>query len=421
MLHRQKSPNGLTFAMPSPTVDFRRIRSHHSSQNTGFEELTRQLVLANPPTGHTDIEHRGPGADGGVEILVRFADGTCHGWQSKYFVDKFDAGQVAQLKESFESALTNFPGLTRYVIAIPQNLSGSGEGPHSDARSRWNGFVNWAKRKAAAVGRSVAIELWDDTELVRRLTLPDSPYPGMLVSWFDETAFTNHWFRQQFDSVRVDLGERYSPDDHVDFAAQRLLDTLSRNDNFLKIIEAYKERIRIALSSARLVGRDQRAGQSTRRLAHVVTKSLIVLRGYVEAQKWSDGRPLNSEAIRGLTGRLYRATRRPINRRWARKEHDERDDGLDRRFGELNGSTEGLMGGPHYNEDVLQHPAVLIVGEAGTGKSHAIARTIDTHLQDSAPAALFLGQYFELGDPWPQMVAKLGLTHRSREEILGAL
>ncbi|MBX4956012.1 hypothetical protein HJB76_11000 [Rhizobium lentis] len=59
--------------LSNPDINFRNIRKHRSSQNDGFEELTRQLVLAEPPEGATEIEHRGPGADGGVEIIVRGA------------------------------------------------------------------------------------------------------------------------------------------------------------------------------------------------------------------------------------------------------------------------------------------------------------------------------------------------------------
>jgi hypothetical protein len=202
--------------MTSPPIDFRRIRPHRGSQNTGFEELTRQLVLAAPPNGYTGIEHRGAGADGGVEILVNFADGTCWGWQSKYFIDQFGATQISQLKESFESALKNFPSLTKYIVTLPQNLSGSGVGPNSDARDRWNTFKQWVGKKAKEAHRTVEIDLWDETELIHQLTLPTGLYPGARMYWFDQIAFTAEWFRARFETIQADLGERYSPEDHVD-------------------------------------------------------------------------------------------------------------------------------------------------------------------------------------------------------------
>ena len=47
----------------SPTIDFQQLRSHRGDQATGFEELTRQLVLAEALPDVREIEHRGPGAD----------------------------------------------------------------------------------------------------------------------------------------------------------------------------------------------------------------------------------------------------------------------------------------------------------------------------------------------------------------------
>jgi hypothetical protein len=109
-----------------PAIDFQRLRPHRGNQSTGFEELTRQLVLAEALPNVREIEHRGPGADGGVEVLVRFNDGSSWGWQSKWF-NSFGMSQVSQLKESFESAIRNFgPNdkgrLTKYVVALPLNL-----------------------------------------------------------------------------------------------------------------------------------------------------------------------------------------------------------------------------------------------------------------------------------------------------------
>jgi hypothetical protein len=87
--------------LTTPDINFRNIRKHRRSQNDGFEELTRQLVLAEPLENYSSIENRGPGADGGVEILVKFPDDRVWGWQSKYFPDSFGASEVAQLKKSF--------------------------------------------------------------------------------------------------------------------------------------------------------------------------------------------------------------------------------------------------------------------------------------------------------------------------------
>src|SRR5262245_27756075 len=143
----------------STAIDFSQIRPHHGDQATGFEELTRQLVLAEPLSNVQDIEHRGPGADGGVEVPARIKDGTSRCWQSKWF-DALGTSQISQLKESFKSAIKSFGAddkgrLTKFVVSLPFNISGPGTADTSDARKRWGDFEVWAAKEAAkTLGRT---------------------------------------------------------------------------------------------------------------------------------------------------------------------------------------------------------------------------------------------------------------------------
>ncbi|MER8640668.1 hypothetical protein [Mesorhizobium sp. M1365] len=132
------------------------------------------MVLADPPENYEAIESRGPGADGGVEILVKFPDGRVWGWQSKYFPDSFAASEVAQLKKSFSAALANFPKLERYYVAVPRNFSGHAEGNNDTQTKNWNGFKEGCGDEAAKLGRSVSIELWDESYFVARLQRNDA-------------------------------------------------------------------------------------------------------------------------------------------------------------------------------------------------------------------------------------------------------
>jgi hypothetical protein len=222
--------------LPHPAIDFRTIRAHRGSQATGFEELTRQLLLAERPSRATSIEHRGPGADGGVEVLVKLSDGTSWGWQSKYWLDGFGESQVQQAKESFQSALAHYGPdakgrLTKYVIAVPVNISGSGTAQRDDARRRWNNFVNWAAGQSQdALGRDVEIELWDETSLIQRLQRHDGLYPGIRAYWFGQLVFSAEWFRDKLQNAIAALDERYHPEDHVDVEALRVFDVLLRRE-----------------------------------------------------------------------------------------------------------------------------------------------------------------------------------------------
>lgn len=216
--------------MSSATIDFHAIRIHGTSQNHGFEELTRQLVIADPPHGMSSMEHRGPGADGGVEILVNFPDGRAWGWQSKFFLNAFGRSEVAQLKASFAAALSNYPTLDRYYVAVPRNLSGEVNGGRKTQASYWEGFRAWCATQAAKASRTIEVVLWNESLLISLLQRHNPRYAGMRAYWFNATFLDEAWFKRQLKKSIDRIGKRYRHDDHVTVAISGALDTLAETE-----------------------------------------------------------------------------------------------------------------------------------------------------------------------------------------------
>ena len=63
----------------------------------------------------------------------------------------------------------------------------------------------------------------------------------------------------------------------------------------------------------------------------------------------------------------------------------------------------------------------LIVGRAGTGKSHLLARIAEIAVSESRPVVFILGQQLRDGSLWPQILARLGLQDHTTDDFLGAL
>ncbi|UFZ03165.1 hypothetical protein LQG66_28580 [Bradyrhizobium ontarionense] len=398
--------------MASATIHFSQMRPHRGDQKVAFEELTRQLIVAAPPAGHQLIENRGQGADGGVEILVRFPDGTYHGWQSKFFLDTMDDGQIGQIKDSFKAALANFPTLARYVVVIPRNLGGSGVGTRDSERARWTKFTTWAAEKASEAGRTVALDLWDETELIRQLTLPSGSHAGVRTYWFDQVLFTDEWFRQKFDGVQADLNERFSADDHVDVSAQRHLDVLCRNEAYLHGTRDYCTRIHEVIPKASNISTDSGMPESVRAAAQKAASEFRSFEQEALSMSWVDAPRIDLEAMSKRMSALYD----DMAREW----RVPTDEDTYRELMHLDRLLEAALVLP-CDPELLARPVLLLAGTAGSGKSHALAHAVQQHLQSGAPAVMLLGQYFERGDPWPQIALKLGLDRFTQDEILGAL
>ena len=416
----------------SPTIDFQQLRPHRGDQATGFEELTRQLVLAEVLPNVREIEHRGPGADGGVEILVRFRDGSSWGWQSKWF-NSFGASQVSQLKESFQSAIRNFGPddkgrITKFIVALPLNLSGPGTADKSDLRKRWTNFIEWAKKESVkAISREVEVQLWDETAFIWRLQKHNGPYPGILAYWFDRHLYTADWFRKQLDGAIAALDERYHPEDHVDVDALRVFDVLFHRGMVRKDLHRDFHEVRSIHPVVADVAGDaippleiDILKQLNETLEHFIALEAFIDRPAIDlwpVRQWNDvWRTLVFERLQtvrqDLSGALEAA-----GHNW----NSEPQQKLRRRLS-LGSQQREAFGSPwHQYFRIEETSSILFVGEAGIGKSHLLAKAAEDAIADGYPVLLLLGQDFTRGDPRTSILDRLDLRSGSFETLLGAL
>ncbi len=422
--------------MNAPDIDFRSLRKHRNSVNDGFEELTRQLVLADPPEGHTEIENRGPGADGGVEILVRFQGDRVWGWQSKFFDTGFGSSEVDQLKTSFVAAMKNYPGLERYYVAIPRNLSGSDEGSNSTQRRKWREFVAWTVKEATKELRQVEIVLWDDSEFTRMLQSNDPVYSGMRSYWFDEKALTQGWFDQKFAEAKERIGNRYLPDDHVDLGVRSVFDTLSRNAAFNTKMDTLQSKIELAKANC-----DRLLAQTSDGLnVHVRNffNTLETLEKKLQVPVCSLDIPLGELASAlgalkslgikndSLSALVSDAYQRVLNK-------DEAETGTlndwkyDAKIRHLVDQVEGYIATARQmfsqsDVSLLANRHLLVLGEAGSGKSHLLADEIRRLLDEVSPSLFLPARALQnAGKPDNSILEFLDCADWKFDVLLGAL
>lgn len=379
----------------APDINFHSIRPHRLGRDGAFEELTRQLVLADPPVGFATIENRGPGADGGVEILVKFSNSSCWGWQSKFFLESFGNSEVQQLKKSFESALESTPLLQKYFVAIPRNLSGSAGSGRKTQRKYWNEFRDWAERRASQADHpNLKVELWDESYFVSKLQNADPIYAGMRSYWFDQTTLTQSWFERLFDKSKRMLGERFSPEDHVEIQLSESFDILRRGSFF----ESAVTKLRCTLHSS------AKRAIALARETHPVTEELLKIGTYLRtfSDRLSDidwsGRAINFEELLSDLNRITTSTEYSKALKFTySKVIDEQEsaDKTEEKYAirKLLRDVERLSSILTQEQvSILKTPRIFLVGEAGAGKSHLLADQVHEHIKGGYPAFLVLGQ-----------------------------
>ncbi len=409
----------------SPAIDFQRIRAHRGDQRLGFEELMRQLLVANPPKDSVRLEHKGAGADGGVETLAHLHGGKQWGFQSKFFPVTFGAGQISQIRSSFRAALASYPEMIGWTLAVPRNLSSAGNPDLSTQRAKWDAFVIEARAEADAIGREVSIELWDETGLIHSLTAPGGIIDGIRAYWFDEAVLTRDWFQDRFEVVRADLGDRYHSDEHVDVSAQRALDTLAREPGYLGLFTDHIgtfDRLKTALS--RLESFVERSVGADRDLADLRLKvnaceDVALALPFASPSRFNLDQHINDiEKLRALPAfeRLRDAGYPPDD-----ENRDARENRLHAGYNfreALDDFDEAWQALPRQ---VLADHRLLLVGEAGAGKSHSLAHLVEGHIEQGFPAVMLLGQMFASGDPRGPILSHLSLSWLDFSTFLGAL
>lgn len=398
-------------------TDFAGIREHRGTQMGGFEELCCQLAALEDPAEGSRFVRKGAGADQGLECYRRYADGREVGWQAKYFMGGFDSTQVADIAESLQRAMAAHPQLKTFIVCLPVDLRDNRSGKKLSEVQRYENWRDKGIKAAAAQGRTLEIELWSASSITERLGRDTPAYSGRTRYWFDTLRFSAAWFREKFEVQRRNLGERYSPESHVDLPIQQALQALSRDPELLKEPTAWAAEITYRLDGAArnlawrsLTSAADRMKQACETLLDALARSPATLDTHIPLDSWvalsAAGTQSVSSALTELQDKVADAEHASV-----RKDLLDLYSSLDHVRRELASTRWRLA-----NKREL-----VISGQAGIGKSHLVADFGAKQLALARPFVLVLTGTLTEADPWQQIRAQLDLTQVSTNEFLGAL
>lgn len=398
-------------------LDFRRIREHRGTQNGGFEELCCQLAALEDLATNSRFIRKGPGADQGLECYRTYASGHEVGWQAKYFINGFDDGQLYDLDDSLQRALRAHTKLTTFVVCLPIDLRDNRSGKKASEVQR---YEKWRKKSiddAAAKGRTVEIELWSASSIGERLGRDDPAYSGRARYWFDTVKFSSAWFCDKLDVQRHNLGERYSPESHVELPIQHALQAVARNPELLATPATWAAEIMYKLDGAAgSLSRDKlsSAADRVRYACEPLLQSLgatpAALEASVPLESWAT---LVTAAVESISEALTEVESMT----------SEKDRYIARK--DLFGLYSAV---DHVREEIasvrwqlMNKRELVISGPGGIGKSHLIADFGHKQLAAGRPFILILSGSLTDGDPWEQIRDQLDLAQVTTDDFLGAL
>lgn len=451
-------------------LNWSQLRLLDGSQNRAFEELCCQLAAHEPAPA--DSEFRRIGApDAGVECIWRDSHGV-RGWQAKFFLRPPSAGEWQQIDDSVRQAMEHYPDLVAYTVCLPLDRPDARVAGQQSMMDRWNSRVAKWTAKAEAAGRIIAFHYWGEHEIVERLARQE--HVGRAYFWFSAAVLGPDWFRERFRIARDNAGPRYSPELDVTVSISDLFDALARHPRFAA-------RLRKQWGVLR---RDVARSLPSRRAA-ATEDSKNANAGSLPTQQIEDpATRAADDRVEGAVGRVRSSMDRvaalipDLNRRAADRlpiiELENTAKGLDEALSELAASLEAAAdvvaaranaeraeeasGEPKpvpYSRGtdirrIYEHeryavyragseleefiglltdegarlankPMLLVVGDAGTGKTHLFCDVADRTVKDDEPCVLLLGEQFVRGDAWSQIIQQLQLDCPTPEHLLGAL
>ncbi len=408
--------------MARANIDFTKIRIHDKSQNNGFEELCVQLFRGEHGSIESVNRVDGAGGDGGVEAFIINEQGV-HGMQAKYWCDRLKAPQWNQLKKSVKAALLNHPALYRYDVMVPLDRSPA-------EITKWNELCEDWKTEATATGikHDVAF-VWIGKSEMQDLLLSEK-YKQKKSYWFDYIDFGIDQLKNLNRAMISCIDLRYTPDHHVRTSIQDVLAAFCDMALFLDVFKPSAEQFVFQWNS--FDGADsvktffKEDDEIKCRFESLSMKADALIEG------------INNGNIEGSIHELIIATEslqeeiRKSEYALDREDSKHREkhetphwqgtsySGVIRELRKVEAAASDLHALLRKHAS-LDYQFLLVVGDAGTGKSHLFAKQVEILNSENRVVSFYLGEQFHEGDSIENQIVGLSLFSGSFHEYLGFL
>ena len=413
------------------TLNWHKIRPINGSQAHGFEELCAQLARAESPDLAQFVRKGSP--DAGVECYCVLPDGSEWGWQAKYF-DRIGTTQWSQLDKSIKKALNKHPALVRYFVCIPLDRSDARIYGKKSAMQNWNDRVNKWRCWSQEQNMHVEFVWWGSSELIERLS--QNEHSGRRYFWFDYQGFGKDWFQDRLDEAVVAAGPRYTPEIHVDLPIARDLEIFSRSKFIFEELKSLAKGIRKAyqgLESSRRSEEYPNPSISFQPISTLIEKILDKI-AQIEPKpicelpfnKISEMAALAVEKVDKIAISLdqlqYEYLEKHRRQNAATDYHQMPFSNSLSYITQLQNELEKTRCQFERADSLASGRLMLLMGKAGTGKTHLLCDFAEKRIVSQAPTILLMGQRFlNTNTPWTQLLQQLDLSGVNAADFTGAL
>lgn len=406
------------------SIDWNALRIWDGSQQTAFEELCCQLAR------HEDIPHglefvRKGTPDAGVECYWKLKNEDEWGWQSKFFTKTPEATQWKELDESITTVLRKHPKLKKYYICIPLDRADPRIEKQKWFMDKWDEKVALWKKQAQDCGMEVGFEYWGTSEIFDRLSKEE--HRGRYLFWFNKEQFSLEWFKSRLQETIANVGPRYTPELNVKLPIAKIFGALGCTDEFINEVKnlcgnCLKQFHKLSSTKVRTLC-PQKYDELTAKAGKIVEVKDKIDRIKANAIDWTTFTTTLEEMIE-----LVDSTNRDIQLLEIEEKKAEEKKGTVQKYdSEYHYVYQFRKKLYEFSDFITDCKAnltnlrtLLLLGDAGSGKTHLLCDVAESRLLVGLPSILLLGGHFFNEEPWSQ-VLKLLDVKSSKDEFLSIL
>lgn len=396
-------------------IDWSKLKTYKNNKYRSFEELCYQIAkgLYGDKGNFISIDDSGGGD--GEEFHLTMKNGDHWGWQAKFY---YPDGRLSvsnrkqPIKKSLKKACKVHPQLKKWILCTPSDFTVE--------EQKW--FKNTLPQDIPE-GMKVELEHWGDSDFNNWLSEPR--FSGKYHYFFGELELDINWFQRQFDKQIAAIGGKFNPSLHTETSADTCIHALLGDEEFVKQIEKWVVKLNKEVSNMSERISDIK-NMHRREIKWAKEDKLKV----VEAAELLQKQLVETISVFERGGKLLQekilSETKAIDWQYVRKQLDKEVENYSDTADKYGISKIKYIGEEKKREwvlrgvrDIIDSPAsllrtlldtffpdilymcklvgqseLIVLGDAGMGKTHTTCNICDTRLKDGLPSLFVRGKNF---------------------------
>ncbi len=322
---------------------------------------------------------------------------------------------IDKTDNSLKTALSVRPGLTKYIVCFPYNLTGRTNRPgkrNGKSVSETEKFEDWIAKSEGGV---VKIEVWPASKLLSLLLEKDTS-GGIRYYFFSSTVLSKVWFEKHLRSASKHAGPRYSGALHVDTRIDQWFSAFAGDQDWRGRLNSWIEKRTLAIQKvARHLGPLESPQEI---LLQFETAINACQRLISEAQSISIE---SSESWLSSFSEFQRVALAAVNELFESLKTIQ-----DKRFSIVSDLLIQIRTFHYFlkleADGLVFQKSILITGAGGSGKTHGLCDAANKRFKKGGYTCLVFGDQFQ-NQPhfWTRLAEVLDMPGLGKDQLLDAL